>query len=214
MKTNKLTLLLFGLFLTHALLSADTIHFKADAMTGNTGSGQEATTLSGRAWVSTDNIEINAAQIELTGSDYDIITANGNVSGTNSDSGITFSSERLTYDRRTDIVKLEGNVTLTDTENDVTANAYLIEYNQKTKTAVLQMNVKLVQKDAVCTSAIATWRKDEKMLEMSGSPKIVKKDDTFTAQEITFNLDTEEITLDGKVRGTVTDTKDSEEESE
>lgn len=196
-------------FRTTAPLAADTIHFKADSMSGNTGSGQEATILSGRAWINTEDIEVYANRIELTGSNYDVITATGNISGTNSSSGFTFSADKLVYDRRTDMVKLEGNVSLIDLDNDVTANAMIIEYNQKTETAVLQINVKLVQKDSVCTSALATWRKNEKMLEMSGSPKIVRKDDTFTAQEITFNLDTEEITLDGKVRGTVTDTADS-----
>lgn len=204
----------FLLFSVPAALSADTIQFRADSMSGNTGNSQEKTVLSGRAWISTADIEINAGTIELAGSDYDLITATGNVSGTSTESGITFTADRLFYDRRTDIVKLEGNVTLNDTENEVTATAYLIEYNQETETAVLQMNVRLVQKDAVCTAALATWRKDEKILEMSGSPKIVKKDDTFTAQEITFNLDTEEITLDGKVRGTVKDTSDTSDAEE
>lgn len=205
------TLLLTCLLLVMPVsILADTIQFKADSMSGNTGDGQENTVLSGRAWICTEDIEINAGTIELSGSNYDIITATDNVSGVNTGSGISFTADRLSYDRRTDIVKLEGNVTLIDTDNDVTATAYLIEYNQKTETAVLQMNVTLVQKDSVCTSALATWRKEEKMLEMSGSPKIVKKDDTFTAQEITFNLDTEEITLDGKVRGTVTDTSDTQ----
>lgn len=214
MKNNHpaLPVLLLSCFLLiiPASLSADTIQFKADSMSGNTGSGQESTVLSGRAWISTEDIEINAGTIELSGSNYDVITATGNVSGTNISSGISFTADRLSYDRRTDIVKLEGNVTLVDTDNDVTATAYLIEYNQKTETAVMQMNVRLVQKDSVCTAALATWRKEQKMLEMSGSPKIVRKDDVFTAQEITFNLDTEEITLDGKVRGTVTDTANEE----
>ena len=216
MKTTRSKTLsaLFACFLllsVQAFLHADTIQFKADSMSGNTGTGQEKTILSGRAWISTGDIEINAGNIELSGSNYDIITATGNVSGSDSSSGITFTADSLYYDRRTNIIQFEGNVTLIDTENDVTASAMLIEYNQDTETAVLQMNVKLIQDDAVCTSALATWRKEEKMLEMSGSPKIVRKDDTFTAQEITFNLDTEEITLDGKVRGTVTDTSGEEE---
>ncbi len=209
---SRASLLLFWLFIAMPL-SADVIQFKADSMSGNTGSGQETTILSGRAWISTSEMEINADRIELSGANYDIITASGSISGVNTESGFTFTAAKLSYDRRTDIVKLEGNVTLTDTENDVTASAYLIEYNQKTETAVLQMNVKLVQKDSVCTAALATWRKDERMLEMSGTPKIVRKDDTFTAQEITFNMDTEEITLDGKVRGTVTDTSETSEEA-
>lgn len=200
-------LFLFSGFCTMPLF-AGTIKFKADSMSGNTGSAQESTVLSGRAWISTSEMEVNADRIELTGSNYDVITATGNIHGTNTESGFTFTASKLTYDRRTDVVKLEGNVILVDLENDVTASAMLIEYNQTTETAVLQMNVRLVQKDSVCTAALATWRKDEKMLEMSGTPKIVRNDDTFTAQEITFNLDTEEITLDGKVRGTVTDTSD------
>lgn len=202
------------LLLVSTALTAETIQFKADSMTGNTGSGQEATVLSGRAWIQTDDIEINAEQIELTGSEYDKIVATGNVSGVNTSAGTAFSADRLTYDRKTDIIRFEGNVTLTDTENDVTASAYLIEFNQKTQSAILQMNVRLVRKDSVCTSALATWRKEEKMLEMTGSPKIVQKDDTFTAQEIIFNLDTEEITLDGKVRGSVTDDSDKDKTSD
>lgn len=210
---RSLSLLLFCFFLA-VPLAADVIQFKADSMSGNTGSGQETTVLSGRAWISTSDMEINADRIELSGANYDIITATGSINGINTESGFTFTAAKLSYDRRTDIVKLEGNVTLTDTENDVTASAYLIEYNQKTETAVLQMNVKLVQKDSVCTAALATWRKEERMLEMSGTPKIVRNEDTFTAQEITFNMDTEEITLDGKVRGTVTDTSERSDTSD
>lgn len=217
-KKNALSFLILCMALLPAIhpsfLAADVIQFKADSMTGNTGDGQEKTILSGRAWINTDKMDLHAGRIELTGENYDIITATENVSGTSTESGFTFTADKLTYDRRTDIVKLEGNVTLIDTDNDVTASAMMIEYNQKTETAVLQMNVRLVQKDSICTAALATWRKEEKMLEMSGSPKIVRKDDTFTAQEITFNMDTEEITLDGKVRGTVTDTEDNAEDGE
>ena len=49
------------------------------------------------------------------------------------------------------------------------------------------------------------------MLEMTGNPQVVRGKDTFRAQEITFNLDTEEITLDGRVRGSVTETSESKD---
>ena len=34
------------------------------------------------------------------------------------------------------------------------------------------------------------------MLELNGSAKVVQDDDSFAAQSITFNMDTEEITMD------------------
>ena len=49
---------------------------------------------------------------------------------------------------------------------------------------------------------------------MSGNPKIVQGKDTFRAQEITLNLESQEITLDGRVRGTVTDSQKSEKKTE
>ena len=45
---------------------------------------------------------------------------------------------------------------------------------------------------------------------MTGNPQVVQGDDTFRAQEIIFNLDTEEITMDGRVQGTVTEDGETE----
>ncbi|MDE7391506.1 MAG: LPS export ABC transporter periplasmic protein LptC, partial [Treponemataceae bacterium] len=105
------------------------------------------------------------------------------------------------------IANLESSVHLVDVQNEVTADAQVIEYNQTTEIAVMQINVTLRQKDNTCTAAYAVYRKNDKMLEMSGNPKIVQGEDTFRAQGITLDLDTQEITLDGRVSGTVTDTK-------
>ena len=49
---------------------------------------------------------------------------------------------------------------------------------------------------------------------MSGNPKIIQGQDSFRAQEITLNLESQEITLDGRVRGTVSDTKKEEKPAE
>ena len=40
---------------------------------------------------------------------------------------------------------------------------------------------------------------------MTGNPQIVRGEDVFRAQEITFNMETEAITLDGRVSGQVTE---------
>ncbi len=188
-------------------LYAGSISFKASTMTGNTGENRRSTTLSGNAWIQTDDMEISADVIELSGEEYDSVIASGTVSGTNTTSGFTFSCSNLEYNRKTGIVKLQGDVSLNDTENGVTATARFMEYNQNTETALMQIGVTLHQKESVCTCALALYRKKDQILEMSGSPQVQRGKDVFKAQEITFNLTTEEIVLDGRVRGTVQDDK-------
>lgn len=204
----KLTVLSTILILTACSgLSAEVITFKADSMTGKTGSKDDTTTLNGNAYVKTDTMEIKADMITLSGEDFRYITANGEVEGKNTESKLDFSCGKLTYDRTSKIARLEDSVHMVDVPNEVNADAQIIEYNQNTDIATMQINVSITQKNNTCTSAYALYRKKKQMLEMSGNPKIVQGEDSFRAQEITLNLDSQEITLDGRVSGTVSDSK-------
>ncbi|MCR5723619.1 MAG: organic solvent tolerance protein OstA [Treponema sp.] len=190
-----------------SVLFSETITFTADSMTGVAGDKTNKTSLLGHAYVKTASMEISADEITLDGDDFRFITALGSVSGKNTKSNMDFTCGKMTYDRTTEIARIEDSVHLVDNENDVSIDAQLIEYNQKTEIAVMQISVTLKQKNNTCTSAYAVYRKLAQMLEMSGNPKIVQGEDSFRAQEIVLNLDTQEITLDGRVSGTVTDSK-------
>ena len=205
------SLLIFFAGLFCAPFFAEEIAFSADAMSGRAGSKEDSTRLSGNAKVVTESIEITADSIELSGKEFRYVGASGNIKGAYKDSNLEFECQELNYDRESKIVRLSGDVQLVDVDNSVTANAQMIEYNSNTDIAVLQIEVKLTQKKNVCTSAYAVYRKKEQMLELNGSAKVVQDDDSFAAQSITFNMDTEEITMDGNVHGSVTDdgTKDS-----
>ena len=190
---------------------AETIRFSADSMSGSTAQDSEYTRLSGSAQVETASLQLKAGTITLSGTDYRIISAEENVQGTYLESGFTFKCNSLRYDRKTKVTVLEGAVSMNDTENDVQLKAEYIEYSQDTETALIQINVEITQDDALCTSAFAVYRKKTQILELSGAPKVKQKDDTFQAQEILFDLRSREITLDGKVRGSVSDTSDTKE---
>lgn len=187
---------------------AETITFSADTMQGSAAEDSEYTLLTGRAVITTESMHIESDSIEMSGKDFRIIKATGNIKGSNTKSKFDFTCDTLTYNRDTEVATLQGNVTMDDSQNDVKASAQLIEYNQKTDIAIMQISTELHQKDNVCTASLAVYRKNNKILELSGNPKIVRGDDTFRAQIITLNIDTEEITLDGKVRGSVTDSKE------
>ena len=211
-KTPLLALFLFF----SAFLFAEEISFKADAMSGRAGSKEDTTRLSGNAQVLTETIEIHADSIELSGKEFRYVSAEGSIKGSYKESNLEFECSELKYDRESKIVSLSGDVKLVDKDNEVTAGAQMIEYNSNTDIAVLQIEVKLEQKKNVCTSAYAVYRKKEQMLELNGSAKVVQDDDSFAAQSITFNMDTEEITMDGNVHGSVTDdgTKKPESQAE
>ena len=202
--------IILSAMLTLILLPAfsETITFSADSMTGTAGSSNSRTTLSGSAVVTTESMEIKADTIELYGEDFRYITATGSVSGKNKDSGLDFTCGKMGFDRETKIATLENGVHLVDEKNEVTADAELIEYNQSTETAIMQISVTLRQKDNTCTAAYAIYRKSDQLLDMSGNPKVIQGKDTFRAQDITLNLETQEITLDGRVRGSVTTTNE------
>src|SRR5574344_1015000 len=191
------------------LCTAEKITFSADSMSGMTGEKSDYTKLEGNAKVKTESMEISADMIELKGEDFRYIIASGTVKGTNTESKLDFTCEKMTYDRTTKIATLENTVHLVDTEHDVTADAQLIEYNQNTEIAVMQIGVSLKQKDNTCTSAYAIYRKNAQLLDMSGNPKIVQGDNTSRAQTITLNLDTQEITLDARAQGSVSSKADN-----
>ena len=121
------------------------------------------------------------------------------------ESELEFTCNRLKYDRETKIANLSDTVNLTDVKNNVTAKAQHIEYNQNTDIAVMQIDIELKQKDNTCTGVYAVYRKNDQMLELSGNAQIKQGADTFRAQEITLNLTSQEITLDGRVKGSIVD---------
>ena len=201
-------------FFFSCLLFAEKIVFSAGSMTGQAGDSSATTTLTGGAFVQTPSIEISADSIELSGDDYRFIKASGSISGKNIESNMEFTCDSMSYDRQTKVAQLQGNVKLTDSENDVKADAQLIEYNQNTNIAVLQIGITLTQKKNICTGAYAVYQKNEQMLEISGNAQVKQEDDVFRAQQITLNLDTQNITLSGNVKGSVTETKKEEEKKD
>ena len=201
------------IFLITSILFAEKISFSADSMSGSNNKDNTSTVLNGNAHIETGTLEISADKIELSGKEYRYIKAWGHVTGHNKETKMDFFADSMEYDRNTKLASLSGNVSLIDIENEVTAAAQMIEYNSDTETAVMQIEITLNQKDNVCNGSYAVYSKNEQLLNLYGNAKIKQGDDTFRAQHITLNMDTQEITLDGRVKGTVTD-KEEEKETE
>ena len=186
-----------------ANLYGETFTFKAEKMSGNRASGRESLVLTGNAEVHSDTILLRADRIEIHGKDNDFIDCSGNVWGFEEKKNIIFQSDRLRYDRILKIARLEGNSTLEDRQNEVIAKGRFIEYNDKTEIAIFQITVRLFKENIVCRSEYAVYRREEKLLDLSGFPVVHKKNDEFRAARIRVNLDTDDVTMEGDVSGSI-----------
>ncbi|MCL2127553.1 MAG: hypothetical protein FWH38_04805 [Treponema sp.] len=194
---------LSGLFLTAVCANADIFSFKADKMSGTKALGRETTILAGNAEVRSDNLLLRAARIEIQGDDNQFIDCSGEVWGMEEEKNILFHTDRLRYDRKLKIARLEGNSTLEDRKNDIVAKGNFIEYDDKAEITVFQISVRLFKDDMVCRSEYAIYRRNEKLLDLSGFPVVFKKDDEFRADRIRVDLDTDDVTMEGAVSGTI-----------
>ncbi len=186
-------------------LSAENIIFRADSMTGSSSESAEYAKLNGNATIITPTMEIYADTIEMSGKNYRYIKASGNVSGTNTESKIDFTCEQLIYDRDTEVATMQNTVHLVDRENETVANAEVMDYDKKKDTVIMQISVTMQQKNNICIGSHAVYNTATRMLYLSGNPQITQGSDVFRAQEISLNLDTQEVQLHGRVRGSVTD---------
>ncbi|MCL2382553.1 MAG: hypothetical protein FWC64_13355 [Treponema sp.] len=200
---------LFPLFLAIFLMASavplmgSTFSFRADSMSGGRATGREITVLTGNAEVLADNFLLRADRIEIHGSDNRFIEGVGNVEGHELEKDIFFRTDRLRYDRTLRIARLEGNSTLEDRQNEVVARARFIEFDDMNEIAVLQVSVRLFSEDLVCRADYAVYNRIEQTLLLSGFPVVHRDGDEFRADRIMVDLNTNDIVMEGDVRGSI-----------
>jgi lipopolysaccharide export system protein LptA len=192
-----------GMLCAAVFANADTFSFKADKMTGTKALGKEVTILAGNAEVRSDNLVLRAEKIEIQGDNNQFIDCTGGVWGVEEEKEILFQTDRLRYDRGLKIVRLEGNAVLEDRKNEIVAKGRFIEYDEQAEVTVFQISVRLFKEDMVCRSEYAIYRRNAKLLDLSGFPVVFKKEDEFRADRIRVDLDTDDVTMEGSVSGTI-----------
>jgi lipopolysaccharide export system protein LptA len=177
--------------------------FKANHMSGGRASGREIIILTGNAEVRSDNLLLRADRIEIQGEDNQFIDCIGNVQGFDDEKEIYFQTDRLRYDRVLKIARLEGNSTLEDRKNEIVVMGRFIEYDDQTEITIFQVAVRLFRDNLVCRSEYAVYRRNEKILTLSGFPVVYKNEDEFRADRIRVDLDTDDVIMEGAVSGSI-----------
>jgi len=188
-----------------AALQADTFSFSGDSTTMSLAEGSQHALLTGHGRVESQDLRITADAIELFGKDFIYALAHGSVHVVDARRGLDLTSQELFYDRDRKIARVRGNATLADLKNEMVVKGGFIEDRDKEQITIIQIGVRIFRKDIVARSEFARYQRDKKILELSGMPWVSKGGDVYQAARITINLDTEEITLEGSVQGTLED---------
>ncbi len=185
------------------LAFADSFTFSADSVQSVLAEGKQRTVLSGHAKVLSDKISVSADKIEISGKDYSLLVCEGNVIADDKKNGIHLEAPRLSYDRDKSFAVLDGPAILEDGDNHVVLKADWIQDDGDQGITIAQVNVRILKEGLACRSEYAIYRRKEHLLELSGAPRVVKNGDEYRATRMVVNTDSEEITLEGSVSGSV-----------
>ena len=159
---------------------------------------------------------IVSSEMELSGKDFRYANCLGQVVVTDNERGIILRSESLFYDRIDEISRVDGYIEMQDLKNEVVVKGGYFEYFGKEEIAIIQIGVRILkvseESDLACRSEMARYRRDDEILELSGMPRVTRNDDKYQAARIIIDLDTDEITLEGNVKGSVTEESEETEE--
>lgn len=193
--------------------AAESFSFSSNSLTTITAEGSERTLLKGNARVVSESTEISAARIEIFGEDSRYIICSGNVRVVDSEQGIRLESQKLFYDRDLDIIRIDGFASMVDVKNELLVEGGFLENLGEEDITVIQIGVRIMKPDMVSRSEFARFDRENEILELSGNPEVTWKGDEYRASRIVMNLETEEITLEGSVQGTVQE-RETEEDGE
>jgi lipopolysaccharide export system protein LptA len=184
-------------------LPADTFTYSGDRASTILAEGSQHALLTGNARVDTQDLRITADSIELFGKDFIYAQCHGGVRVVDAKRGLDLSSQELFYDRSRKIARIKGNAVMADLKNEMVVRGGFIEDNDVEKITIVQIGVRIFKKDITCKAEFAKYWRDKKTLELSGLPWVSKGSDVYQAARITVNLDTEDISLEGDVQGTI-----------
>ena len=206
MKT--INILIFILIFISSVFSENKdFNFSSDRTSISLAEGSELTRLLGNAKISSEDTNISADSIELFGEDFRYARCSGNVLVVDTKQGIRITTENLFYDREKELMTISGYAEMIDQKNEIVVKGSYFENRGKENITIIQIGVRILKASdndsMTCRSEYAKFNRDKEILDLSGMPLVIWKDDEYRATRITINLETDEITLTGEVSGTI-----------
>ena len=186
-------------------LYSDSMEFSGGHTTVSTQNGSRHVVLSGGAKVSTDDVTLSSDSIELYGENYNYVLCTGNVQATEKESGISFCSPDLFYDRQSGKVSSDSWIEIQDAKNQAALSGGCFEYDMQSSTVKLQLMAKIIKVTdnglMVCRADSIEYNGDEQTVTLKGNASISWNDDQYNAAMIVVDLKTDDIRMYGSISG-------------
>ena len=200
-------LALIALIVLPALLFADNITFSGGTSSIVLRDGRENVVLSGGASVTVESMEISADSITLSGDNWRYVSCSGNTTVKDESRGISIRTSSIWYDRENERILISSWYEIDDTENEVSATGASLEYLLDEENLRLDKDVTLLKAtdDGImrCNAESVLFSRSRNTLELRGSATVDWDGDRYEAEVISVDLDTDSISLDGRIRGTI-----------
>lgn len=195
------------LLLVTLSVSAESISFAGGESSLTLREGQKSVTLSGGAEVSTGSITITSDSMSLTGDDWRYVECSGNIVITDSERGLEIRTSTLWFDREAETIIISSWFEIDDTEQDLYATAGSLRYDMKDEKLELGMQVTLMRisdgEVMTCSSESLTYDRNNEFVSLRGKSRVEWKGDEYSADIISVDLKNDEISLSGRIRGTI-----------
>ncbi len=198
--------LLFSLLVT-LLFGGEPISFKGGYTRAVMREGRETILLSQGASVSSGSIHFEAQTIELIGPDARYLVGNGAVKITDTDNNIVINSTGISFDRESEQLLVDGWVEVQDLNNEIIATGAYLAYDRTEGVIKIQIAAKLLHHTdsgpMVCRADTIEFNRESRKLSLIGNSVVEWKGDVYRASSTTVDLDSEEIEMEGTIKGTV-----------
>lgn len=169
--------------------------------------GRKTVNLTNNAMVSAEGMEITADEIVLAGDDYSQITCTGAITIKDEEKGLLIKTSNLFYDRVAERLIISSWCEVSDSINELEASSFSVVYDLKNEILSLEMSARLLMNtDSGILNARAekiTFNRSENTLVLAGNASVDWNNNSYSSALLSIDLDSEEIRLEGKIKGAV-----------
>lgn len=203
----KTILLIFLTFFFPLSLTAEPLTFFGGYTTIDMQEGHQIITLSDGAHIENGSLSIQAKTIQIQGDNYSFLTCTDTVFLKDTDKAMTLRTNEITYDKTQDLIESQSFIEMDNTDLAFHVTAHYLSYNIEKGTLELQVGVKLYH-DAegtlmTCQADSISFDLNNKILALLGNATVDYENNTYQAQAITIDLNTNTIKMDGNIKGTI-----------
>jgi lipopolysaccharide export system protein LptA len=101
-----------------------------------------------------------------------------------------------------------------DYTNELVVKGGIIENWNEEDLVTMQIGVRIIKENMISRCEYARYNRNTDIVRLTGLPIVYKDDDVYEATTIRINLETDEIILEGDVKGTFTSEQEDENRSE